>query len=258
VFRVTATLPEQRRQRALLGDAVQLLDLVDPVDPEHDHLRGPEDATVTVVEYGDFQCPYCGQAERAILAEQEIDPDVRYVWRHLPLTDVHPQAQLAAEATEAAAAQDAFWSMHDLLLANQDKLTGPDLLRYARQIGLDERRFREDLMRHAYGARIARDVESADASGVSGTPTFFVNGQRYTGRARRPHPGPGRRQGPHPPPRVPLRPAQRTGRRASWRRAHRYEPSAMTTHQATATIPSVPIGVPDSSPRSVSVIGVNG
>ena len=182
VFRVTAALPEQRRQRALLGDAVQLLDLVDPVDPEHDHMRGPEDATVTVVEYGDFQCPYCGQAERAILAEQEIDPDVRYVWRHLPLPDVHPQAQLAAEAAEAAAAQDAFWPMHDMLLSNQDKLAGPDLLRYGRRLGLDERRFREDLMRHMYAGRVARDVESADESGVSGTPTFFVNGQRYTGR----------------------------------------------------------------------------
>ena len=182
VFRLTARLPEQRRQRALLGDAVQLLDLVDPVDPDHDHVRGPEDATVTVVEYGDFQCPYCGQAERAILAEREIDPDVRYVWRHLPLTDVHPQAQLAAEAAEAAAAQDAFWPMHDLLLSSQDKLTGPDLLRYGRRLGLDERRFREDLMRHVHAGRVARDVESADTSGVAGTPTFFVNGQRYTGR----------------------------------------------------------------------------
>ena len=182
VFRVTATLPEQRRQRALLGDAVQLLDLVDPVDPERDHVRGPEDATVTVVEYGDFQCPYCGQAERAILAEREVDPDVRYVWRHLPLPDVHPQAQLAAEAAEAAGAQGAFWPMHDELLANQDKLTGPDLLRYARRLGLDEQRFRDDLRRQMYAGRVARDVESADASGVSGTPTFFVNGQRYTGR----------------------------------------------------------------------------
>jgi protein-disulfide isomerase len=95
---------------------------------------------------------------------------------------VHPQAQLAAEASEAAAAQDAFWPMHDLLLSNQDKLTGPDLLRYARQLGLDEQRFREDLMRHVHAGRVARDVESADTSGVSGTPTFFVNGQRYTGR----------------------------------------------------------------------------
>ena len=217
VFRITAALPEQRRQRALLGDAVQLLDLVDPVDPEHDHIRGPEDATVTVVEYGDFQCPYCGQAERAILAEREIDPDVRYVWRHLPLTDVHPQAQLAAEAAEAAAAQDAFWPMHDMLLSNQDKLTGPDLLRYARRLELDERRFREDLMRHVHAGRVARDVESADTSGVvrhadvlRQRPALHRPVQRRgagrggaggpdPGRARRPYPGPGRRAGPHPP-----------------------------------------------------------
>ena len=181
VFRITARLPERRRQRALLGDAVQLLDLVDPVDPERDHVRGPADATVTVVEYGDFQCPYCGQAESAILAERQVDPDVRYVWRHLPLTDVHPQAQLAAEAAEAADAQGAFWPMHDLLLTHQEELTGKDLLRYARQLGLDEHRFRDDLARHAYSGRVAQDVETADASGVSGTPTFFVNGQRYTG-----------------------------------------------------------------------------
>jgi Na+/H+ antiporter NhaA len=182
VFRMAARLPEQRRERALLGNAEQLLDLVDPVDPERDHLRGPDDATVTVVEYGDFQCPYCGQAESAILAEREVDPDVRYVWRHLPLTDVHPQAQLAAEAAEAASAQGAFWPMHDLLLTRQDNLTGVDLMRYARGLGLDERRFHEDLARHVHAARVAQDVETADVSGVSGTPTFFVNGQRYTGR----------------------------------------------------------------------------
>jgi Na+/H+ antiporter NhaA len=181
VFRLAAALPEQRRQRALLGDSVQLLDLVDPVDPERDHLRGPEDATVTIVEYGDFECPYCGSAERAILAERAADPDVRYVWRHLPLTDVHPQAQLAAEASEAADAQGAFWPMHDLLLTHQDRLTGTDLMRYARELGLDEGRFHDELKRHVHAARVAQDVESADVSGVSGTPTFFVNGQRHTG-----------------------------------------------------------------------------
>jgi Na+/H+ antiporter NhaA len=181
VFRLAARLPERRRQQALLGDVVQLLDLVDPVDPDRDHVRGPADATVTVVEYGDFQCPYCGQAESAILAERQVDPDVRYVWRHLPLTDVHPQAQLAAEAAEAAGAQGAFWPMHDLLLTHQEDLTGKDLLRYARELGLDDHMFREELARHEYAGRVAQDVETADASGVSGTPTFFVNGQRYTG-----------------------------------------------------------------------------
>jgi protein-disulfide isomerase len=181
VFRVAARLPEPRRERALLGVAEQLLDLVDPVDPERDHIRGPEDATVTVVEYGDFQCPSGGAAARATRAPREPDPDVRYVWRHLPLTDVHPQAQLAAEAAEAADAQGAFWPMHDLLLTRQDNLTGLDLMRYARDLGLDERRFHEDLKRHMYTGRVAQDVETADVSGVSGTPTFFVNGQRYTG-----------------------------------------------------------------------------
>jgi protein-disulfide isomerase len=181
VFRATGLLPAARRERALLGDAEQLLDLVDPVDEERDHIRGPGDATVTVVEYGDFQCPYCGQAETAIRNEFEHDNDVRYVWRHLPLTDVHPQAQLAAEASEAAAAQGAFWPMHDLLLTRQEKLGGIDLMRYAREQGLDEKRFHDDLKRHMYESRVAQDVETADMSGVSGTPTFFLNGQRYTG-----------------------------------------------------------------------------
>ncbi|HST66031.1 MAG TPA: Na+/H+ antiporter NhaA [Mycobacteriales bacterium] len=181
VFRATAALPPDRRTRALLGDAEQLLDLVDAVDEERDHIRGPADATVTVVEYGDFQCPYCGQAETAIRAELSTDSDVRYVWRHLPLTDVHPQAQLAAEASEAAAAQGRFWPMHDLLLTRQEKLGGADLMRYAGEQGLDTKRFHDDLMRHVHAGRVAQDVETADGSGVAGTPTFFINGQRYTG-----------------------------------------------------------------------------
>lgn len=109
------------------------------------------------------------------------DTTIRYVWRHLPLTDVHPQAQLAAEAAEAAAAQDAFWPMHDLLLNHQDDLRAADLLRYASELGLDADRFRKDLQRHVHEVRVAQDVESADLSGVSGTPTFFLNGQRHYG-----------------------------------------------------------------------------
>ncbi|WP_279582953.1 Na+/H+ antiporter NhaA [Fodinicola feengrottensis] len=143
VFRITALLPENRRAVALLGDAEQLLDLLVPVDPDRDHIRGPADASVTVVEYGDFQCPYCGQAEVAVREDLLVDDDVRYVWRHLPLTDVHPQAQLAAEAAEAAAAQGAFWPMHDLLLARQDKLRIMDLMKYAEEQGLDKQRFHE-------------------------------------------------------------------------------------------------------------------
>ena len=104
-------------------------------------MRGPRDAPVTVVEYGDFECPYCGQAEPVVRELLADFGDVRYVWRHLPLTDVHPHAQLAAEAAEAAAAQGAFWEMHDLLLEHQDALQPRDLLGYAEQLGLDLERF---------------------------------------------------------------------------------------------------------------------
>ncbi|MCW2541469.1 MAG: nhaA [Frankiales bacterium] len=180
VYRITAQLPPARRAAALLGVSQQLLDLIPPVDPERDHIRGPAVASVTVVEYGDFECPYCGQAE-PVVRDLLADSDLRYVWRHLPLTDVHPNAQLAAEASEAAAAQDAFWPMHDLLLARQNDLTPADLLRYADELGLDRDRFHEDLMRHGHAARIAQDVESADLSAVSGTPTFFINDQRHYG-----------------------------------------------------------------------------
>ena len=107
--------------------------------------------------------------------------DVRYVWRHLPLNDVHPNTQLAAEASEAAADQDAFWEMHDLLLAHQDALRSSDLIAYAEQLGLDVERFTNHLREHTGAARVAEDVDSADLSGVSGTPTFFINGRRHYG-----------------------------------------------------------------------------
>ena len=180
VFRLAALLPADRKTRALLGDTNLIQDLVPEVDPAHDHIRGPAHAPVTVIEFGDFECPYCGQAE-PVVRELLTDGSLRYVWRHLPLPDVHPRAQLAAEAAEAAAAQGAFWEMHDLLLAHQDELTPPDLVRYAGELGLDVDRFRESLQRHVHEARVAQDVESADVSGVSGTPTFFVNGQRHHG-----------------------------------------------------------------------------
>jgi Na+/H+ antiporter NhaA len=180
VYRVAALLPAERRARALLGTAQQMVDLVPEVDPERDHIRGPAAASVTVVEYGDFECPYCGRAE-PVVRDLLSDSDIRYVWRHLPLTDVHPAAQLAAEASEAAAVQGRFWEMHDLLLQHQDDLRPKDLVRYAAQIGLDADRFHDDLMRHGHAARVAQDVESADLSGVSGTPTFFINDQRHYG-----------------------------------------------------------------------------
>ena len=181
VFRITALLPQRLRLRALLGNTQTITDLAVPVDPESDHIRGPADAAVTLVEYGDLECPYCGQAEPVIRELLDGHGDLRYVWRHLPLTDVHPHAQLAAEATEAAARQHKFWDMHDLLLAHQDALTAPDLLRYAADIGLNAGQFTRDMRERAGAAKVASDVDSADLSNVSGTPTFFINGQRHHG-----------------------------------------------------------------------------
>jgi len=181
LFRITSALPTKTRARALLGEVEQLVDLTMPVDPARDHIRGPEDAVVTIVEYGDFQCPYCGRAEpsvRKLLA----DVEVRFVWRHLPLTEVHPRAQLAAEAAEAAAAQGAFWEVHDAMLAHQDQLDEPDLVALATSLGLDGNALVEALRARRFAARVAEDVRSADASGVAGTPTFFINGQRHYGR----------------------------------------------------------------------------
>jgi Na+/H+ antiporter NhaA len=181
VFQFSNRLPSPVRGRALLGLSPVIVDLADPVDDERDHIRGPADADVTLVEYGDFECPYCGRAEPVIRELLSDFGDLRYVWRHLPLNDVHPRAELAAEAAEAAAAQGAFWPMHDLLIQHQDELGPKDLMRYAHQLGLDVNRFTEDLRSGRWSERVAADVESADVSAVAGTPSFFVNGQRQTG-----------------------------------------------------------------------------
>ena len=169
-----------RRARALLGDVRLIQDLSPRSTPSATTSAGRHDASVTVIEFGDFECPYCGQAE-PVARDLLADTDFRFVWRHLPLTDVHPAAQLAAEAAEAAAAQGKFWEMHDLLLEHQDDLRPADLVRYAAELGLDADRFHDDLMRHVHDARVAQDVESADVSGATGTPTFFINGQRHYG-----------------------------------------------------------------------------
>ena len=182
VLRVVRRLPTSVRARQLARTADDILDLSEDVDPERDHIRGPDDAVVTLVEYGDFECPYCGQAEgviRELLAS--FGDDVRYVWRHLPLNDVHPNAQIAAEASESAAAQGSFWAMHDLLLGHQGDLRLSDLAGYARQLGLDADRITAELRRREYEPRVSEDVASADESGVSGTPSFFVNGRRHYG-----------------------------------------------------------------------------
>jgi protein-disulfide isomerase len=176
------SLPAELRARQIAGTADDILDLAADVDPDRDHTRGPDNASVTIVEYGDFECSYCGQAEgviRELLAAS--GDDVRYAWRHLPLNDVHPNAQLAAEASEAAAAQGKFWEMFDLLLSHQGNLQVEDLEQYARQIDLDVDRFLDDVDHREYVARVSEDVSSADESGVSGTPTFFINGRRHYG-----------------------------------------------------------------------------
>jgi Na+/H+ antiporter NhaA len=182
VFRVLDRLPPRARLRALLGTGSTVTDLAVPVDPERDHIRGPrKDALVTLVEYGDFECPYCGGAEPIVRELIKEYGELRFVFRHLPLTDVHPHAQLAAEAAEAAAAQGAFWEMHDMLMDHQGALTVRDLIGYAAGIGLDAQRFAADLRRHLGAAQVAEDVDSADLASVSGTPTFFINGNRYYG-----------------------------------------------------------------------------
>jgi len=179
VVAVTQRLPRRVKATLLLGRAETIVDLAVPVDPERDYIRGPAEAAVTLLEYGDLECPYCGRAEAVIRSLLTDFGDLRYVWRHLPLNDVHPHAQLAAEASEAAAAQDRFWEMHDTLLAHQDQLTLRDILGYAEELGLDVERFREHLRKRKGAGRIAEDVESADMSGVSGTPSFFINGHRH-------------------------------------------------------------------------------
>jgi Na+/H+ antiporter NhaA len=182
VFRILDHLPPSLLRAGQDRMAEPLTDLADPVDPDVDHVRGPEDARVTLVEYGDFECPHCGQAEpvvRQLL--QRFGGDLRFVFRHLPLVDVHEHAELAGEAAEAAGAQGKFWEMHDMLFAHQDALGIEDLSEDARRIGLDLEQFSADLESRRFALRVARDIESADASRVAGTPTFFINGRRHYG-----------------------------------------------------------------------------
>jgi Na+/H+ antiporter NhaA len=182
VFALVHRIPTSLLRRGGFVPAEPLEDLAVPIDPGRDHVRGQVGAPVTLLEYGDYECGYCGQAEAAIRELLDhFERDLTYVWRHLPLTDVHPNAQLAAEAGEAAAAQGMFWEMHDLLLEHQNALLLSQLGRYARELELDEDRFWEDVRGREHAARVAEDVEGADASGVTGTPTFFVNGRRHDG-----------------------------------------------------------------------------
>jgi protein-disulfide isomerase len=153
------------------------------VDPGRDHVRGATEPRVTVVEYGDFQCPYCGDAYPVVHRLLEELGWVRFAWRHMPLLDLHPRSEAAAQASEAAAAQGKFWEMHDRLFENQHALTDPELSGHAAALGLDVDRFDRELSEGIYAPRVAEDFRSGAASGIPSTPRFFVNGQMHLGSA---------------------------------------------------------------------------
>jgi protein-disulfide isomerase len=156
--------------------------LVLPVSADRDHIRGSVNASLVLVEYGDYECPHCGAAHLVIKEILErLGEQLQYVFRHFPLTTVHPHAQQAAEAVEAAGAQGKFWAMHDVLFSNQERLAGPFLLGYARTLGLDVERFGRELATAAYAPKVREDFVSGVRSGVNGTPTFFINGLRHDG-----------------------------------------------------------------------------
>jgi protein-disulfide isomerase len=151
-----------------------------PVADDRDHIQGAPDAAVTLVEYGDYECPYCGAAYPIVKEVQEAMGDgLRFVFRNFPISTAHPHAEQAAEAAEAAAAQGRFWPMHDLLYENQQRLEAEDLLAYAGQLGLDAARFESEFEGHVHAARVHEDFMSGVRSGVNGTPTFYVNGVRH-------------------------------------------------------------------------------
>jgi protein-disulfide isomerase len=155
-------------------------DLTPPVDPDRDHWRGGERASVTLVEYGDYECPYSRMAFRTIQRlEQQLGGQLRFVFRHLPLTRIHPHALAAAHFAEAAALQTRFWPMHELLFHRQRALEDPDLWRYADQLGLDRGRLGVDLDGRTVSQRVQVDADSALESGARGTPTLFINGRLH-------------------------------------------------------------------------------
>jgi len=156
-------------------------ELTPPVSA-HDHVAGPDDAPVTLVEYGDYECPYCGMAHPIVKAAQlTLGSQLRFVFRNFPLAEIHPHARLAAQAAEAAAAQGKFWEMNGTLFEYQNALEVEDLIGYAKALGLDATQLARDLEAGTYEKRVRDDFRSGVRSGVNGTPTFFVNGDRYDG-----------------------------------------------------------------------------
>ena len=152
---------------------------------ERDHAQGPADAPVTLVEYGDYECPYCGKAYPIVKrVQRELGDRLRFVFRNFPLNTIHAHASVAAQAAESAGAQGKFWEMHDLLYENQDKLADADLNSYALKLGLEIYRFEADMSSQVFAARVREDFRGGVRSGVNGTPTFFINGLRYPGALR--------------------------------------------------------------------------
>ena len=157
------------------------MSLTPPVS-EDDHRSGPDDAPVTLVEYGDFECPSCGAAYPYVeRVRKKMGSRLRFVFRNFPLTQMHPHAMHAAEAVEAAAAQGKFWQMHAMLFEHQDALEDQDLIRYGKELHLDGKRFASELASEPHAERIRGQIRSGIRSGVNGTPTFFINGVRYDG-----------------------------------------------------------------------------
>ena len=182
MLRALSLMPREWIRRAQGRVAAPIADLAVPVDPERDHLRGPVDAPLTLVQYGDYECPYCRRAAPVVARLLErFDGRLQFVPRHFPLPDVHPYAALAAEAAEAAGAQGKFWEMHELLYTRQDHLQLADLLRYAEELGLDLVAFEADLAASRFADRVTADVEGGESADVAGTPTFFINDRRYAG-----------------------------------------------------------------------------
>ena len=151
-----------------------------PVTEGRDHIQGQADAPVTLVQYGDYECPYCGEAYPIIKEIQsEMGERLRFVFRNFPISTSHPHAEQAAEAAEAANAQGKFWEMHDLLYERQQNVTDEDLHRYAEELGLDVERFDKEMAEHVQAQRVHEDFMSGVRSGVNGTPTFYINGVRH-------------------------------------------------------------------------------
>jgi protein-disulfide isomerase len=177
-----STSKTDRETRNPRSAATAVAKLTRPVSEQYDHIRGPVNAPVQLVEYGDYECPHCGQAYYIVKElERLLANRLCFVFRNFPLISIHPHAEHVAEAAEAAGAQGEFWGMHDCLFEHQDALDDIHLIRYAAMLGLDVPRFSRELSEHRYAARVREDFLNGMRSGVNATPTFFINGVRHDG-----------------------------------------------------------------------------